>query len=63
VEEQILAAPCVDKAETFVCESLDRAFCHLPNSSKSVLQGYPNPVFGLFHRKDAILSGGLTAIN
>jgi hypothetical protein len=41
VKKHVLAASGVDKPEALVRESLDGAFCHLSNSSKSVQQRCP----------------------
>ena len=38
MKKQVLVAPGVDKPEALARESLDGAFCHLSDSSKSVLQ-------------------------
>jgi len=37
-EKQVLVALGIDKPEALVRESLNGAFCHLSNSSNSVLQ-------------------------
>ena len=46
VEEQILVRSNVDKSESLVRQSLDRAFSHLSNSSKSVSAALPETDLG-----------------
>jgi len=65
VKKHVLVAPGVDKPEALVRESLDRAFCHLTNSSKSVLQRCPktpcsgcSTANGSFYRVDWLQSTG-----
>jgi hypothetical protein len=54
VEEQILVRSNVDKSESLVRQSLDRAFSHLSNSSKSVSAALPETDLGFIHRRQVL---------